>query len=79
MSDRTFMEKSWAAQRKVEKKLGSIGKGKYARVIKMARKPDNEEVRNTSKIVLIGIGVIGGIGFAMFLLVRGILGIFGAN
>ncbi|MGB1697745.1 MAG: protein translocase SEC61 complex subunit gamma [Thermoplasmatota archaeon] len=79
MSDRTFMEKSWAAQRKVEKKLGSIGKGKYARVIKMARKPDQEEVRNTSKIVLIGIGVIGGIGFAMFLLVRGILGIFGAN
>jgi protein transport protein SEC61 subunit gamma-like protein len=79
MSERSFMEKSWDAQRKVEKKIGAIGSGKYARVIKMARKPDAEEVRNTSKIVLIGIGVIGGIGFAMFLLIRGVLGIFGAN
>lgn len=79
MSDRTFMDKSWDAQRKLEKKIGGIGSGKYARVLKMARKPDAEEVRNTSKIVLIGIGVIGGIGFIMFLLVRGLLGLFGAN
>ena len=79
MSERSFMDKSWDAQRKVEKKLGGIGKGKYARVLKMARKPDAEEVRNTSKIVLIGIGVIGAIGFIMFLVIRGLLGLFGAN
>lgn len=79
MSDRSFMDKSWDAQRKVEKKFAGIGSGKYARVLKMARKPDQEEVRNTSKIVLIGIGVIGGIGFIMFLIIRGLLGLFGAN
>lgn len=68
MSDRTFLDKSWDAQRKVEKKIGSIGKGRYARVLRMARKPEPEEFKQTSNIVLVGIAIIGGIGFAIFLL-----------
>lgn len=67
MSERTFLDKSWAAQRKVEKKLGAIGKGKYARVLRMARKPEPQEFKQTSNVVLIGIAVIGGIGFAIYL------------
>ncbi len=67
MSERTFLDKSWDAQHKVEKKLGAIGKGKYARVLRMARKPEPQEVKQTSNVVLIGIAVIGGIGFAIYL------------
>lgn len=79
MSDRSFFEKSWEAQRKFEKKIGSIGKGKYARVLRMARKPDPEEYRRTSNIVLIGIAVIGGIGFAVFLFMDWLQRIIGAT
>lgn len=67
MVERTFLDKSWEAQRKVEKKLGSIGKGRYARVLRMARKPEPEEFRRTTNIVLIGIAVVGFIGFLIFL------------
>ncbi len=67
MSDRTFLDRAWDAQKKVEKKIGNIGKGKYARVLRMARKPEPEEFKQTSNIVLVGIAVIGGIGFAVFL------------
>ncbi len=77
MSERTFLDKSWDAQRKVEKKLGAIGKGKYARVLRMARKPEPEEFKQTSNIVLVGIAVIGGIGFGILLLMDWIQGLIG--
>ncbi len=67
MSDRSFLDKSWDAQRKVEKKIGGLGKGKYARVLRMAKKPEPEEFRQTANIVLVGIAIIGGIGFGVFL------------
>lgn len=79
MAERTFLDRSWEAQRKVEKRLNAIGKGKYARVLRMARKPEPEEFKQTSNIVLVGIAVIGGIGFAVLLLMdwiqHGLLGI----
>ncbi len=78
MSERSFIDKSWDVQRKVEKKLGAIGKGKYARVLRMARKPEPEEFKQTSNVVLIGIAVIGGIGFAIFLLMDWLQGAIGA-
>lgn len=77
MSERTFLDRSWDAQRKVEKKFSSIGKGRYARVLRMARKPEPEEYKQTSNIVLIGIAVIGGIGFAIFLLMDWLQGLMG--
>jgi protein transport protein SEC61 subunit gamma-like protein len=79
MSDRSFLDKSWDAQRKFEKKLGSLGKGKYARVLRMARKPSPEEFRRTANIVVIGIAVIGGIGFAVFLFMDWLQRIIGAS
>ncbi len=78
MSDRSFLDKSWDAQRKVEKKLGSLGKGKYARVLRMAKKPEPAEFRQTANIVLVGIAVIGGIGFAVFLFMTWLQRIVGA-
>ncbi len=77
MSERTFLDKSWAAQRKVEKKINSFGKGRYARVLRMARKPEPEEFKQTSNIVLVGIAVIGGIGFVIFLLMDWLQGVIG--
>jgi protein transport protein SEC61 subunit gamma-like protein len=60
--------KAWKIQRKIEAKINQIGKGKYGRVLKMARKPDTEEYSRTSKITGLGILLIGGLGFVIYIL-----------
>ncbi len=79
MSDRSFLDRAWDTQHKVEKKFSSIGKGRYARVLRMARKPEPEEFRRSAFIVVVGFAVIGGIGFAIFLFMRWILRLMGAS
>jgi protein transport protein SEC61 subunit gamma-like protein len=64
------MERAWDLQNNLEAKRNRIGKGKYGRVLKMARKPTNEEYIKTSKITFVGILLIGGLGFLIFLIVR---------
>ena len=66
--DRSFMEKAWDLQHTFETKQKRFGKGKYGRVLKMARKPTNDEFSKTSKITGVGIILIGGLGFLIFLL-----------
>lgn len=61
-----IVERAWEAQDDIEDRVRKLGKGKYGRVLKMARKPDEEEFNRTSKIVGIGIIIIGAIGFAIF-------------
>lgn len=78
MSDSKFLDKAWSLQKKLDKKIAGITTGKYARVLKMARKPEPEEMRRTSTIVLAGIAVIGGIGFVVFLFMSWFLGVIGA-
>ena len=68
--DRTIMEKAWDLQHSLEVKRSRIGKGKYGRVLKMARKPTNDEYSKTSKITGAGILLIGGLGFLIFLLAK---------
>jgi len=68
--NRTLMEKAVDLQNNLEAKKERIGKGKYGRVLKMARKPTNEEFVKTSKITGLGIIIIGGLGFAIFLIVQ---------
>ncbi len=58
-----IVEGSWKVQDKIEEKAGKIGKGKFGRILKMARKPDKEEYRKTLLIVVVGILLIGGLGF----------------
>ena len=67
-SNKTFMEKAWGLQHRIEARRNRIGKGKYGRVLKMARKPTNEEFVKTSKITFAGILLIGGLGFLVWLL-----------
>lgn len=62
-----FMEKAWVVQRKIEGRQQRIGKGKYGRILKMARKPTNEEYEKTAKITGLGILLIGALGFICYL------------
>ena len=64
--NRSFMQKAQDLQDRLETRRGRIGKGKYGRVLKMARKPTNEEYSKTSKITFAGILLVGGLGFAIF-------------
>jgi protein translocase SEC61 complex gamma subunit len=40
----------------------------YRRVLQIAKKPDSEEFKTTAKICAIGIGIIGVIGFVLYLI-----------
>ena len=61
-----IVERSWKLQRRIEEKTRHIGKGKYGRVFKMARKPTSEEYIRISQIVAIGLILIGGLGFLIY-------------
>jgi protein transport protein SEC61 subunit gamma-like protein len=65
--NRSFMEKALDLQNKVEASQIRFGKGKYGRVLKMTRKPTNDEFAKTAKITGAGILLIGGLGFLIFL------------
>ena len=67
-NDKTFVEKAWDLQHSIEARQNRIGKGKYGRVLKMARKPTEEEYNKTSKITGLGIILIGGLGFLVWLI-----------
>lgn len=58
----------WELQHKIESRQQRIGKGKYGRVLKMARKPTNDEYEKTSKITGAGILVVGAIGFLIYII-----------
>ena len=64
MSD--IVDKSWNLQRKIEEKTKHVGKGKYGRVLRMARKPSGEEYIRISQIVAIGLILLGGLGFLIY-------------
>ncbi len=67
-SDKNIIERAQNLQNNLEARRDRIGKGKYGRVLKMARKPTNEEYTKTSKITGLGIILIGGLGFLIFLI-----------
>jgi len=69
-SEKKFVDKAWELQDRIESRRDRIGKGKYGRVLKMARKPTNEEFSKTSKITGAGMLLIGGLGFLIFLLAK---------
>ena len=69
-SDKNLVEKAWDLQNRLDARRERIGKGKYGRVLKMARKPTNDEFTKTSKITGAGILLIGGLGFLIFLIAK---------
>ncbi len=59
---------SWSIQQKVEERVRRLGKGKYGRVLKIARKPDEEEFTKVVQITGIGMILIGALGFLIYLI-----------
>ncbi|MCQ2053122.1 MAG: protein translocase SEC61 complex subunit gamma [archaeon] len=50
-------------QNKIEGMFRTLGKGKYSRIINMARTPTDDEYRKTIMITGIGIIILGAVGF----------------
>jgi protein transport protein SEC61 subunit gamma and related proteins len=65
---KSFLDKARGLQHKIEERQQRIGKGKYGRVIKMARKPTNEEYEKTAKITGLGMVLIGALGFVCYII-----------
>ena len=72
-----IVEKSWEIQKGIEDRAKKPGKGRYGRVLKMARKPTNDEFVKTVMIVGLGLVLIGGLGFAIYLVVKYLPGMLG--
>ena len=64
---RTF-DKAVEIQDEIEGLARRVGRGKYGRVLKMARQPSREEYIRTVQITGLGIILIGGLGFLIYLL-----------
>jgi len=63
-----IVEKSWEVQTRIEERTKRLGKGKYGRVLKMARKPTSEEYVKIIQITGLGLLLIGGLGFLIYLI-----------
>ena len=61
-----FMQIFRSSQDKIEERTKYIGRGRYGRVLKMARKPNSEEYTKTLQITGLGIVLLGGLGFLIF-------------
>ena len=63
-----IVEESWNVQRRIENRAKNMGKGKYGRVLKMARKPETEEYVKVLQITSLGLFLMGGLGFLIYLI-----------
>ena len=61
-----IVDESWKAQNKLEDKVRNFGKGKYGRVLKMARKPEMDEYVKILQITSLGLILMGGLGFLIY-------------
>ncbi len=65
--DRLF-KRATELQDDIEHTARRMGKGKYGRVLKMARQPTQEEYIKTVEITGLGILLLGGLGFTIYLI-----------
>ncbi len=63
-----IVEKSWEIQKRIEGRTKRMGKGKYGRVLQMARKPTPDEYSKVVQVVALGILIIGLVGFVIYLI-----------
>lgn len=63
-------------QDEFESKARGFGKGKYGRIMKMARTPSKDEYKKMVYITAIGIILIGAVGFAIWWLMTILPGYF---
>jgi protein transport protein SEC61 subunit gamma-like protein len=65
-----IVDRSWEVQRQLEEKAKRLGKGRYGRILKMARKPTSDEYTKIIQVTGLGILIVGGIGFLIFFLMQ---------
>ena len=63
-----IVEKGWGAQRQFEERSRRLGKGKYGRVLRMARKPTSDEYSKVVLVTGLGLIAIGALGFFIYLM-----------
>lgn len=61
-----ILDKTVEVQNRVEEKAKKVGKGKYGRMLKMAKKPRSDEYKKVLGITGAGIIIIGGLGFLIY-------------
>jgi len=61
-----ILDKSWDAQRRIEERAKRLGRGRYGRVLKMARKPTSDEYSKVVMITGLGLLFIGLLGFFIY-------------
>ncbi|MEM0157775.1 MAG: protein translocase SEC61 complex subunit gamma [Thermoplasmataceae archaeon] len=64
----TVDDKLLDIQNKIERKIGGIGKGKYSRILRMAKKPTRDEYIKVVLITGVGIVLLGLVGFFIYLI-----------
>ena len=69
----SFEERVQSWQDGIESGIRGFGKGSWARIIKMARKPSSLEFRQACIVCGIGMFVLGFIGFVMLVLMDNVL------
>ena len=60
--------KSSDVQRRLDERFKRLGKGRYGRVLRMARRPTSEEYSKTVMITGLGILLIGLLGFVIYII-----------
>ncbi len=65
-----IVEKTWETQRRLEERAKRLGKGRYGRVLKMARKPTSQEYSRVVMITGLGLALIGFLGFLIYWLMK---------
>ena len=68
-----FEDRVQAWQDSIETNVRKLGKGSWARIIRMARKPTNLEFKQTIIVCGIGMFILGLIGFLMLVLMDNLL------
>ncbi|MDX1534503.1 MAG: protein translocase SEC61 complex subunit gamma [Thermoplasmata archaeon] len=63
-----IVDRAWEFQKRIEERAKRLGRGKYGRVLRMARKPTPDEFNKTLQITGIGLLLLGGLGFVIFLM-----------
>ncbi len=63
-----IVEKGWETQRRVEERAKRLGKGKYGRVLRMARRPTSDEYSRVVMVTGLGLILIGALGFLIYLM-----------
>jgi protein transport protein SEC61 subunit gamma-like protein len=70
------MDKAVDVQQRIEILVKEMGRGKWGRVLKMARKPTTEEYLKTCKLAAVGLILIGALGFLIYWLWNNVPNLF---